>query len=66
MPVAVLFRAAGGKTSPGVLVRAALECGYMHVDWSPAGFLGDELPSDRYPNAQLLERALRNIRLATS
>lgn len=59
--LAALFRAAGGKTSPA-LVRAALECGYMHVNWSPAGFLGDELPSDRYPNAQLLERALRNIR----
>ena len=55
-----LFRAAGGKTSPA-LVRAALECGYMHVHWSPAGFLGDELPSDKYPNSVLLERALRNI-----
>ena len=34
----------------------------MHVHWSPAGFLGDELPSDKYPNSVLLERALRNIR----
>lgn len=55
-----LFRAAGGKTSPA-LVRAARECGYMHVGWAPAGFLGDELPSDKYPNAALLERALRTI-----
>ncbi len=56
-----LFRAAGGKTSPA-LVQAAQACGYQHVGWSPAGFLGDELPSAQYPNAMLLERALRNIR----
>ena len=56
-----LFRAAGGKTSPALL-RAAQACGYEHVGWAPAGFLGDELPSDQYPNAMLLERALRNIR----
>jgi len=29
---------------------------------SPAGFLGDELPSDRYPNALLLKRALANVK----
>jgi hypothetical protein len=23
-----------------------------HVGWAPAGFLGDELPSERYPNAR--------------
>jgi peptidoglycan/xylan/chitin deacetylase (PgdA/CDA1 family) len=56
-----LFRAAGGKTSPA-LIRAAQACGYEHVDWAPAGFLGDELPSDQYPNTVLLERALKNIR----
>ena len=56
-----LFRAAGGKTSPA-LVRAAQACGYEHVGWTPAGFLGDELPSEQYPNTLLLERALRNIR----
>jgi hypothetical protein len=56
-----LFRAAGGKTSPALL-RAAQECGYEHVGWAPAGFLGDELPSDQYPNTLLLERALSNIR----
>jgi peptidoglycan/xylan/chitin deacetylase (PgdA/CDA1 family) len=33
------------------------------VPWSPAGFLGDELPSDKYPNAQLLSKALRDIRV---
>jgi len=56
-----LFRAPAGKTSPALLA-AAKTCGYTHVAWSPAGFLGDELPSARYPNAQLLERALRDIR----
>jgi len=56
-----LFRAPGGKTSPQLLA-AARQCGYAHVDWAPAGFLGDELPSDRFSNAQLLERALKNLR----
>jgi peptidoglycan-N-acetylmuramic acid deacetylase len=56
-----LFRAAGGKTSPALLA-AAKNCGWTHVGWSPAGFLGDELPSDRYPNATLLARALRDVR----
>jgi peptidoglycan/xylan/chitin deacetylase (PgdA/CDA1 family) len=31
------------------------------VGWSPAGFLGDELPSDRHPNARLLQQALTRI-----
>ena len=56
-----LFRAAGGRTS-AALLNAAAECGYTHVSWSPAGFLGDELSSEKYPNQMLLERALRNIR----
>lgn len=56
-----LFRAAGGKTSPALLA-AAKACGWTHVGWSPAGFLGDELPSDRYPNVNLLARALRDVR----
>jgi peptidoglycan/xylan/chitin deacetylase (PgdA/CDA1 family) len=55
-----LFRAPGGKTSPALLA-AAKACGWTHVPWSAAGFLGDELPSDRYPNAQLLQRALDHI-----
>ncbi len=56
-----IFRAPGGKTSPALL-KAAAACGWQHVGWAPAGFLGDELPSDRYPNPQLLARALRDIR----
>ena len=56
-----LFRSAGGKTSPALLA-AAKSCGYTHVPWTPSGFMGDELPSDKYPNAFLLERALRTIK----
>jgi peptidoglycan/xylan/chitin deacetylase (PgdA/CDA1 family) len=56
-----VFRAPGGKSSKALL-DAAAHCGWQHVPWSPAGFLGDELPSDRYPNAKLLERSLRDIR----
>jgi peptidoglycan/xylan/chitin deacetylase (PgdA/CDA1 family) len=56
-----LFRAPAGKTSPALLA-AARQCGYTHVGWAPAGFLGDELPSDKYPNARLLQQALRDIR----
>jgi peptidoglycan-N-acetylmuramic acid deacetylase len=56
-----LFRAPGGKTSPALL-RAAESCGFAHVGWSANGFLGDELPSDRYPNRQLLQRSLERIR----
>lgn len=56
-----LFRAPGGKTSRALLT-AAKACGYAHVGWSPAGFLGDELPSAQYPNSVLLARALRDIK----
>ena len=60
-PMLPLFRAPGGKASPALLA-AARQCGWLHVGWSPAGFLGDELPSDRFPNDALLARALREIR----
>ncbi|MDB5965897.1 MAG: polysaccharide deacetylase [Polaromonas sp.] len=56
-----LFRAPGGKTSPALLA-AAKACGYEHAGWSPAGFLGDELPSEAYPNDALLKKALNGIR----
>jgi peptidoglycan/xylan/chitin deacetylase (PgdA/CDA1 family) len=56
-----LFRAPGGKTSPALLA-AAERCGYRHVGWAPAGFLGDELPSATHPNDQLLRQALAGIR----
>ena len=56
-----LFRAPGGKTSPALLAEAKA-CGYAHVGWASAGFLGDELPSDTYPNDALLKKALRDVR----
>ncbi len=59
--MAPIFRAPGGKTSPALLA-AASRCGFSHVGWTDAGFLGDELPSDRFPNEQLLQKALRDVR----
>ena len=56
-----LFRAPGGKTSPALL-KAAAGCGWTHVGWPPAGFLGDELPSDKFSNQALLDKALRDVR----
>lgn len=56
-----LFRAPGGKTSPRLL-EAARQCGFEHVGWSPAGFLGDELPSEKYANDVLLKKALKDIK----
>ena len=56
-----LFRAPGGKTSPQ-LIASAQACGFTHVGWSPTGFLGDELPSERASNAALLRKALRDVR----
>jgi len=56
-----IFRAPAGRTSPALL-KAAADCGFEHVGWTPAGFLGDELPSDRHPNDALLKQALREVR----
>jgi len=56
-----LFRAPGGKTSPKFLA-ATQACGWQHVGWAPAGFLGDELPSESASNQALLAKALRDIR----
>lgn len=56
-----LFRAPGGKTSPRFL-QAVRACGYEHVAWAPAGFLGDELPSETVSNEALLKKALRDVR----
>ncbi|MEY4099259.1 MAG: hypothetical protein RL300_430 [Pseudomonadota bacterium] len=60
-PPLPLFRAPGGKTSPRLLA-VAKSCGFAHVGWSEAGFLGDELSSASYSNQALLAKALRNIR----
>lgn len=55
-----IFRAPGGKTSPRLLA-VARQCGWQHVPWTPAGFLGDELDSRRYPNQALLKQALQRV-----
>ena len=59
-PLQKIWRAPGGKTSPR-LIRMGDSCGYQHIGWSPAGFLGDELHSDKHPNSILLEKASRHI-----
>ena len=59
--MSAIFRAPGGKTSPALLKTAA-GCGWTHVGWADAGFLGDELPSERFSNDALLAQALRDIR----
>jgi peptidoglycan/xylan/chitin deacetylase (PgdA/CDA1 family) len=56
-----VWRAPGGVTTPNALA-AAQTCGYSHVRWAEAGFLGDELDSEAYPNDKLLARALQRVR----
>lgn len=59
-PLEKIWRAPGGKTSP-TLIRMGDMCGYQHIAWAAAGFLGDELNSDKYPNHVLLDKASRTI-----
>lgn len=56
-----LWRAPGGRTTP-LTLKAATACGYRHVGWAAAGFLGDELPSETYSNTHLVERALNTLK----
>lgn len=55
-----IWRAPGGKTSPRLL-RMGKQCGFEHIGWSPAGFLGDELSSQAHPNQVLLDRATKSL-----
>jgi len=55
------WRAPGGVVTPNAL-RAAQACGWTHVGWAPAGFLGDELPSEQASNDALVKRALARVR----
>lgn len=55
------WRAPGGRVSPALLAAGA-RCGYTHFGWSPAGFSGDELASEQWPNAVLLQRALDTLK----
>ena len=59
--LAPLWRAPGGHVSARTL-QWGKSCGYTHVGWSAAGFLGDELPSEKYPNDVLLRRALASLK----
>lgn len=59
-PLDPLWRAPGGRTTRNALA-AARACGYRHVGWSPAGFVGDELSSEVHPNRVLLERAVARL-----
>jgi len=60
-----LWRAPGGYTTQSA-IRWAANCGYpVHVHWDKVGFIGDELPSEKYPNDKLLKQALDRIRPGT-
>jgi peptidoglycan/xylan/chitin deacetylase (PgdA/CDA1 family) len=56
-----IWRAPGGRLTPQ-LQAAGAACGYAHVGWAAAGFSGDELPSDKWPNDALLKRALNGLK----
>jgi len=56
-----IWRAPGGKLTPNT-IKFAEACGYKHVAWSPAGFSGDELPSEQYPGNALIAKQLKTIR----
>jgi peptidoglycan/xylan/chitin deacetylase (PgdA/CDA1 family) len=56
-----IWRAPGGRTTPNALA-AAQACGFRHVGWSPAGFLGDELPSETHGNRALVDQAVRSLK----
>jgi peptidoglycan-N-acetylmuramic acid deacetylase len=60
-PISPLWRAPGGHVSAATLA-AAQQCGYQHVGWAAAGFLGDELNSDAFPNERLLKKALSELK----
>lgn len=59
-PLQKIWRAPGGKTSPR-LIKMGDQCGFEHIGWNEAGFLGDELDSRVYPNQALLARASNNL-----
>jgi peptidoglycan/xylan/chitin deacetylase (PgdA/CDA1 family) len=60
-PLHPLWRAPGGHVSERGLA-VAQQCGYQHVGWAPAGFLGDELSSETHPNDALLKKALAQLK----
>ena len=59
-PLQRIWRAPGGKTSARLIKMGEL-CGYHHIGWNAAGFLGDELSSKTHPNSVLLKQASANL-----
>ena len=57
-----LWRAPGGRLTAHAREWGAGCCFTRHVGWIDAGFLGDELPSEQFPNDMLLKRALAKIK----
>lgn len=56
-----MWRAPGKQPTPRALQWAA-SCGWpVHVRWDDRGFVGDDLPSEQYPNDRLLQQALKKI-----
>lgn len=57
-----MWRAPGGRTT-GQSLRWANDCGFpVHIGWDPAGYIGDDLPSEHFSNEALLKKALNNIK----
>ncbi len=60
--LAPIWRAPAGRVFPRTLDWAS-SCGFAkHVGWTPNGFLGDELPSERFSNQVLLDQAFARVR----
>lgn len=56
-----MWRAPGTQVLPQA-ARWAANCGWpIHAPWDATGFVGDELPSEQYPNDKLLNQALKKI-----
>lgn len=52
-----IWRAPAGRTTRNS-VQWAADCGYpVHVGWSTAGYIRDDLPSEQYTNQKLLDKA---------
>ena len=56
-----IWRAPGGKLTANA-TKFAKTCGFDHVPWTPAGFSGDELPSEKFPSDALIKAQIRNIK----
>jgi len=56
-----IWRAPAGRTTQNS-IRWAAECGYpIHMGWSTAGYIRDDLSSEKYTNKMLLDKAANLI-----